>query len=160
MTFHLAHGSVVYRTTALHGYSAIHLVERRLQAGWALVPELPHGAEEIAGETARELLGEAVDEPSRFAVAPEERVAGGLDTRLDQLNSMIDTTVAWLRTSAVGTDTELQWARYQSSDYDYELDLREALSDAASLLSRMVKHRDTLAVRNEMRRLKIASEDD
>ncbi len=87
-------------------------------------------------------------------------MASGLNARSAQLDSMIDTTVEWLRRTAVGTDTELVWARYQSSDYDYELDTREALRDAASLLSQMVKQRTMLAARAEMRWRKIAEEDD
>jgi hypothetical protein len=160
MAFHLAHGTVVYRTTTLHGYSAIVMVERYTRGRWELSAELPRDAEEITDATAREKLGEAVDEPSEFAKAPDEGDPGGLHARLAQLDSMIDTTVTWLRTSAVGTDTELAWARYQSSDYDYELDTQEALRDAASLVSQMVRHRDTLAARAEMRRRKREEEDD
>ncbi|WP_037307519.1 hypothetical protein [Amycolatopsis orientalis] len=160
MAFHLAHGSVVHRATTLHGYSAIVMVERYVGGRWELAAELPHDAEEITDDVAREKLGEAADEPSRFAVPPETDVPGGLKARLDQLDSMIDATVAWLRAGAAGSDTELAWARYQSSDYDYELDTREALRDAAGLLSQMVKHRATLAARAEMRRRKRDSEDD
>ncbi|MEV6911126.1 hypothetical protein [Amycolatopsis sp. NPDC051071] len=160
MAFHLAYGTVVHRTTTLHGYSAIVLVERFVDGRWELAAELPREAEEITREIARERLGEAVDEPSRFAEAPDESGPGGLHTRLTQLDSMIGTTVAWLRTTAVGTDTELAWARYQSSDYDYELDTREALRDAASLVSQLVKHRNALAARTETRRRKSADEDD
>nr|WP_042187560.1 hypothetical protein [Kibdelosporangium sp. MJ126-NF4]CEL18188.1 hypothetical protein [Kibdelosporangium sp. MJ126-NF4]CTQ90582.1 hypothetical protein [Kibdelosporangium sp. MJ126-NF4] len=160
MAFHLAYGSVVHRTTTLHGYSEIVMVERFVKDRWELTAELPRDAKEITAESAREMVGAAADEPSRFAVPPpEEGAAGGLNARLVQLDSMIEATVAWLRTSAVGTDIELEWASYQSADYDYELDMRQALSDAASLVSQMVKHRTTLAVRNEMRRRKRADED-
>ncbi|MBB5854018.1 hypothetical protein ACFQ05_11975 [Amycolatopsis umgeniensis] len=158
MAFHLAHGTVVYRTTTLHGYSAITMVERFTGARWDLAAEVPRDAEELTDDAVREMLGEAADEPSRFALAPETGAAGGLNARLAQLDSMIDTTVMWLRSTAVGTDAELAWARYQSSDYDYELDTREALRDTAALVSQMVKQRTLLAARAEMRRRK--SEDD
>ncbi|ONI89598.1 hypothetical protein ALI144C_04450 [Actinosynnema sp. ALI-1.44] len=160
MAFHLAHGTAVYRTTPLHGYSAIVMVERFVGDRWELTAALPRDAEEIAAESAREMVGAAADEPSRFAAPPPDRsVAGGLDARLEQLDAMIEATVAWLRTSAVGTDGELEWAAYQSADYDYELDTRTALSDAAWLVSQMVKQRSTLAIRNEMRHRKRAEED-
>ncbi|ALG10001.1 hypothetical protein [Kibdelosporangium phytohabitans] len=159
MAFHLAHGTVVYRTTPLHGYSAIEMVERFGKDHWELTAALPRDTEEITAESARETVGAAADEPSRFAVPPEDAAPGGLYARVEQLDSMIEATMAWLRVSAVGTDTELEWASYQSADYDYELDMREALRDAASLLSQMVRHRNTLAIRNEIRDRKRDEED-
>ncbi|AUI62605.1 hypothetical protein [Amycolatopsis sp. BJA-103] len=159
MAFHLAHGTVVHRTTTLHGYSAIIMVERFTGGRWQLAAGLPRDAEELTDDAVREMLGEAADEPSPFALPPEDGVASGLNARSAQLDSMIDTTVEWLRRTAVGTDTELAWARYQSSDYDYELDTREALRDAASLLSQMVEQRTMLAARAEMRRRKREDED-
>ncbi|MFK0243187.1 hypothetical protein ACIQUM_00700 [Amycolatopsis azurea] len=152
MAFHQAYGKVVHRTTPLHGYSAIHLVERFTGGRWELAAGLPRDAEEITEDAAREILGDAAGEPSRFALAPEAGTTGGLSAWPDRLDSMIDATVEWLRATAVGSDTELAWARYQSWDHDFELDTQEALRDTASLLSRMVEQRARLAARAEMRR--------
>lgn len=157
MAFHLAHG-VVYRTTALHGCGEVVLTERAVRGRWELAAH-PRDAEAITADAAGELLGtELADAPSVFGERPADGSGGDLHARLAQLDSMIDTTVAWLRASAVGRDAELAWARYQTSDYDYELDVRVAMTDAVELLNRMLRHRTNLRARGEMRAEKEAEE--
>jgi len=150
MTFKLAR-DIVYRTTPPHGCTAIHLAERAVGGKWELAGTVPREATEISADDARSRLGALADEESVFATEPADTSAGGLSTRTEQLDSMIETTVAWLRGAAAGSDAELSWARYQSWDYDYELDNRVAITQAADLLSRMVEHRGDLAARTELR---------
>jgi hypothetical protein len=158
MGFHLAHG-VVYRTTALHGCGEVALTERAVGGRWELAAR-PRDAESITDDAARELLdADLADEPSVFGSAPADGSGGGLRERLTQLDSMIDTTVAWLRAAAVGRDTELRWASYQSTDYDYELDVRVAMTDAAGLLTQLLRHRSDLRARGQLRAEKRAEED-
>jgi hypothetical protein len=157
MVFHLAHG-VVYRTTALYGCGDVVLTERAHDGRWELAAR-PRDAEKITADAARELLGaELADEPSVYAERPADDSGGDIHARLVQLDSMIDTTVAWLRATAIGRDIEKEWADYQSSDYDYELDVRVAMTDAAELLVRMLRHRADIRRRGQMRAEKKAEE--
>ncbi len=94
MSFHLAHGTVVYRTTTLHGCKAITMIERCVQDRWELA------SVEFTDDVVRERLGaELADESSKFAGPPEDRSSGGPVERLAQLDSVIETTVAWLLTA-------------------------------------------------------------
>lgn len=151
MGFRLAR-DIVYRTTPPHGCTAIHLAERAVGGRWELAGSVPRDATEISADDARERLGELADERSVFATEPENTAGGGLSGRTAQLDSMIETTVAWLRCAAAGSDDELSWASYQSWDHDYELDNRVAITQAAELLSLMVEHRRNLVARAELRR--------
>lgn len=159
MGFYEAHGSI-YRTTPLYGCTRVTMVERATEgAGWQLA-KLPRDTVVISADVAREAIGaELVDTPSVFGTEPEARSESGLDVRVNQLTAMIETTVAWMRSTAPGIDEELKWARYQSADYDLELDTRNAIGDGATLLGMLMSHRGDILARNEMRRLKQAEED-
>ncbi|WP_086824270.1 hypothetical protein [Allokutzneria sp. NRRL B-24872] len=146
MSFHLCENGIVHRTTTLHGYSAITMVESWVDGRWVLARRVPRGCTEISEDVARERVG---DEPSRFAEPLEG--GGGLNARVKQLDEMIEATVAWLRASAVGSDAELAWASPGSWDREYEMDSQEAMRGAAELIDRMLTQRDTILFRNANR---------
>jgi hypothetical protein len=150
MTFKLAHG-VVYRLTPPYGCTVVSIAERAVGGRWELAGSVPREATDLPAADARTRLGALADEESVFATEPETTSAGGLSGRVEQLDTMIDMTVTWLRAAAVGSDQELSWASYQSWDHDYEIDNRVAITHAAELLARMVEHRRDLLSRAALR---------